>query len=443
MAGFDLGALIVFLAAVIAIMVLPYDKSLVALFGAIAMVLISKQYSFEDAFNAIEWDVVFVLIGTWIITGYMSKSGLPKHIVVYLSKRFRSPAVLMLLIVLLSGFLSMFLTNVLIVLLFGELAISIASMYGLDPLVAAMAVGLAANYMGTALMVGDFPPLLLHKVAGAEFLDFIVFKGVPSSMPLLTTSFLATVSVFYFWWFKGLRGKALRLDESQFNQVRLDKATAIASVLGLITFIVLAALRPILGVGLGALAICSAVFTALVLEVLRHKLRKGDSIPPFEAVIKDLDWGVVLYYAALYVLVGGLKAGGVLRSFAEAVTSFIGGDLIPSYTAIFWLTALLSAVVEYDALILFLLLLIKEVGTVSGVNVWPFYWAVAWAGSLGCNATIVAAPTLYVALSVAEKARGRRANLSEWMKLTLPFTITALAVHYVISIPFAEAIYSR
>jgi len=441
--GFDLIVLLVFLAAVIAIMVLPYDKSLIALFGAISMVLISKQYSFGDAFNAIEWDVIFVLIGTWIITGYMSKSGLPNHIVAFLSKRFRSPAALMLLILLLSGFLSMFLTNVLIVLLFGELAISIASMYGLDPLVAAMAVGLAANYMGTALMIGDFPPLLLHEVAGVEFADFIVFKGVPSSMPLLTASFLSTMSVFYFLWFRGLRGKALRLDESRLDQVRLDKATAIASVLGLIMFIVLAALRPILGVGLGALAICSAVFTALVLEVLRHKLRKEDSMPSFEDIIKDLDWGVVLFYAALFVLVGGLKAGGVLRSLAESVTSFIGGDLISSYTAVFWLTALLSAVVEHDALILFLFLLIKEIGAVSGVNVWPFYWAVAWAGTLGSNATIVAAPTLYVALTMAEKARGRRANLSEWMKLTLTFTAASLSVHYVISIPFAEAIYSR
>jgi len=441
--GFDLSVLLVFLATVIAIMVLPYDKSLIALFGAIAMVLISKQYSFEDAFNAIEWDVIFVLIGTWIITGYMSKSGLPNHIVAYLSKRFRYPAVLMLLIVLLSGFLSMFLTNVLIVLLFGELAISIALMYRLDPLVAAMAVGLAANYMGTALMVGDFPPLLLHEVAGAEFADFIVFKGVPSSMPLLTASFLATVSVFYFWWFRGLRGEALRLDESRFNQVRLDKVTAIISVLGLTMFIVLATLRPILGVSLGALAISSAVFTALVLEVLRHKLRKDDDIPPFEAVVKDLDWSVVLFYAALFVLVGGLEAGGVLRSFAEAVTSFIGEDIISSYTAIFWLTALLSAVVEHDALVLFLFLLIKEVGTVSGVNVWPFYWAVAWAGTLGSNATIVAAPTLYVALTMAEKARGRKASLSEWLKLTLAFTAASLVVHYLISIPFAEAIYSR
>jgi hypothetical protein len=41
--------------------------------------------------------------------------------------------------------------------------------------------GFSANFMGTALLLGDLPPQMLHSVAGAEFFDFIWQFGRPSS----------------------------------------------------------------------------------------------------------------------------------------------------------------------------------------------------------------------------------------------------------------------
>ena len=54
-------------------------------------------------------------------------------------------------------------------------------------------IGFGANFMGTALIIGDLPPQMLHSVAGAEFFDFIWQFGRPSSFPILMVTFLITL----------------------------------------------------------------------------------------------------------------------------------------------------------------------------------------------------------------------------------------------------------
>jgi Na+/H+ antiporter NhaD/arsenite permease-like protein len=370
-----------------------------------------------------------------MLSGYLSKSGLPQYVVFILSSRVGSYSALLLSIILVAGFITLFVDNVLVILLLGGLAVRVALRAGMDPLVAAMTVGLAANYMGTALLLGDLPPQMLHGVAGAEFLDFIWFRGAPSSLPLLSLSFILTLLMLYLLWFKATRtrmggdaGSTIELEAP-----KLDKITAFATTFGFIAFIALASIRPVLGVELGALAVSVATATSVLLELLRHKL-KGNSIPAFEDILRDMEWRVIIFYISLFMLVGGLKAGGVIDEVSRIIASYIERDLITSYTIVYWVTALLSSIVEHDAVILFLLKSLKEVGSLTGVDPWPHYWAVVWAGTLGSNATIAGAPALYLSLVIAEKARGAQVSWVEWMKITVPFTVISLSIHYILSI---------
>jgi len=433
----DLVSLAVFVAVVTAIIFVPYEKALIALFGAIVMVVASQNYGFVDAFKAVDWNVIMILIGMWILSGYLSKSGLPHHIVAFLSARIESPRALILAITLLAGFITLFVDNVLVILLFGGLAARIALRAGMDPLLPVMVVGLSANYMGTALLLGDLPPQMLHSIAGAEFLDFIVFRGIPSSLPLLTLSYLATLLIFYPIWFKSVKCTASKseLKERGEELPKLDKLTATLSILGFTAFMILASIRPMLGVELGALAVSVAAATALALELLKHRVR-GNNIPSFEEVLRDMEWRVVIFYVSLFMLVGGLKAGGVIEEISKTIASYVEEGLLLSYTTVYWLTALLSTVIEHDAVILFLLVTLKETSQTLNLDLWPHYWAVAWAGTLGSNATIAGAPALYLALVVAENMRSRKASWHEWMRITIPFTLLSLTIHYLISIPF-------
>ena len=64
-------------------------------------------------------------------------------------------------------------------------------------------IGFGANFMGTALIIGDLPPQMLHSVAGAEFFDFIWQFGRPSSFPILMVTFVITLGGMYAYGFRG------------------------------------------------------------------------------------------------------------------------------------------------------------------------------------------------------------------------------------------------
>jgi Na+/H+ antiporter NhaD/arsenite permease-like protein len=70
-------------------------------------------------------------------------------------------------------------------------------------LIIILMIGFGANFMGTALIIGDLPPQMLHSVAGAEFFDFIWHKGRPSSFPMLMTTFLITLGAMWYYGFRG------------------------------------------------------------------------------------------------------------------------------------------------------------------------------------------------------------------------------------------------
>ena len=73
-------------------------------------------------------------------------------------------------------------------------------------------IGFSANFMGTAMLLGDLPPQMLHSVAGAEFFDFIWQHGRPSSFPILMMTFILTLAFMYFYGFRRI-GKRSPLSE--------------------------------------------------------------------------------------------------------------------------------------------------------------------------------------------------------------------------------------
>ncbi|MEN2999442.1 MAG: SLC13 family permease [Acidilobaceae archaeon] len=422
----DAQALLVFLLAILAIIFLPLERSLVAFAGLILMVLFSASYSFVDAFKAVDWNVMMILLGMWILSGYLSKSQLPEYIVYEAARRTRSYAAFLLSLALIASFTTLFVDNVLVILLFGSLAVRAAVTAGRDPLTASMIVGLAANYMGTGLLLGDLPPQLLHSVAGAEFLDFIWFRNTPGSLFLLTLSFLITLALFYRPWFSG-RQASVEVGRPK----GFDTLTASVTVGGFALFVLLASARPLLGVELGAIAVSVAIGVATLLETIRTYGKR--EVPSFEDVLRDMEWRVFLFYATLFGLVGGLKKGGVIESFSELIHSSLLAEPVLSFGAVYWLTATISSFVEHDAVILVALVTVKEAAQGFALDPWPFYWAIVWAGTLGSNATITGAPALYLSLLLAEKEKGR-VSWREWMRITVPFTLVSLAVHFALSL---------
>jgi Na+/H+ antiporter NhaD/arsenite permease-like protein len=420
----DLVTLAVFAATIFAVVALPIDKAGAAIAGAIVMVLLTG-YTFTEAFASIEWNVLFILLGMWIIAEYVIKSGIPEYVMSAVSRRSKSYRGMLLSMSLVAGFISIFVDNVLVILLVGRLVVEAAKRAGRDPLKASLLIGLAANYMGTALLMGDLPPQLLHVVAGAEFLDFIVFRGLPSSFPLLTVSFTVTLLLTFKLFDSG--GGASPVAGAR---ARLDKPLAAVSLAFFALTVVLMAFRRELGVPLGAITMTTASLLVLTVEAMKRLGGRYSRMPGFGDVLGSIEWRALLFYGALFVLVGGLEDAGIIHEIATRLEEFIAAGLY-GYSILYWVVGALSAVIEHDALLYAMLLSVRDAAELAGVDPWPFYWGMAWSSTLGSNATIAGAPALYIAVTLAE--REKRVRPMEILRLTIPFAVVGLAVHYILS----------
>jgi Na+/H+ antiporter NhaD/arsenite permease-like protein len=109
---------------------------------------------------------------------------------------------------------------------------------------------------------------------------------------------------------------------------------------------------------------------------------------------------------------------------------------------LYWVTVPIVGLVEHDAYILTFLYTIRDMAQ-GGIEPWPLYWMLLWAGTLGSNLTVAGAPALYVALSLAEKEEGRRVSLREFLAWSVPFTLLCSGICYVLGmliwvLPYAK-----
>lgn len=424
---------LVFTLVVLAIVLRRVDEVAAALAGAVVMVALIPGYTAGGAFRAVDWDVMAILLGMWIITAYMVRGGLADAVVSRLLRVTRSYRTLIVLLALTAGFLSILVDNVLVILLFGALALDLAEKAKADPVLAVLLVGFSANFMGTAMLMGDLPPQLLHAVAGYEFTDFIWWRGAPGSFPLLTIVFLIVTVAYAFLTMRGEPAATIDPEPPKDNGASGENNNRLLLLVSTLYFtltIIGMALRPRLGVPLGYITITGASLLALTVEILRATSRS--SLPAFPDILGDVEWRALLFYASLFALVGGLQASGALESAAERIAEWITRGPMVAYSVTYWMTAALSTVIEHDALLLTLLYAARDAAHAAGVNPDPLYWGMAWAATLASNTTTAAAPALYVAVVILEK-KGYKITGRTFLKYSVPYSLLSLTIMYLLT----------
>ena len=420
--------LIVFGLTILAVITNVIDSTLAALIGVALMCWLGIMTE-KDAFNYVDWNVMAILVGIWIIAGYFGKTGVPSWLSVQsLKLSGGKPGLLILVLSMLTGLLSMFIDNVVCILMMAPVALPLARALGIPATPLVLMIGFSANFMGTALLLGDLPPQMLHSVAGAEFFDFIWQHGRPSSFPILMLTFMITLAFMYVYGFRRI-GKPSAEGAARVKSDIPDPLFATIAVGMFLLTVVAMAMRETLGVKLGFIALTGAVILVLIVEILGDKLKGA---PSFEHVVQELDWRAVFFYIALFALVGGLEKTHILQMMADAMKPIFAENFALGATLLFWITIPIVGLVEHDAYILTFLYMIRDLGT-SGVPTWPLWWVVLWSGTLGSNLTVAGAPALYVALRIAEKEEDRKVSLREFLSWSLPFTLISSLVCYVLA----------
>jgi Na+/H+ antiporter NhaD/arsenite permease-like protein len=435
---------IIFVATISVVVAGVIDSSVAAVLGVLAMVWIGTMTE-SEAFNAVDWNVLAILVSIWIIAGYLGKTGIPEWLSVKALVLSRGHGGLLVMILsMLSGIISLVVDNVVVILMMAPVAIPIVRHLNLPLAPVILMIGFSSNFMGTALLLGDLPPQMLHSVSGIEFMEFVWQDGRPSSFPILMATFVLTLGIMYLFGFRNASrkasGSAAGTDgpgELPFDAKIPDKLFATIVVVGFFATIIAMSLREHLGVQLGFIALTGAMVLILVVEGMGHRLKK----PEFEVILQELDWRAIFFYIGLFALVGGFEKTHLLQDLANFLAPLFKENLIAGVSLLYWVTVPIVGVIEHDAYILTFLYMIRDLGE-QGIEVWPLYWMLVWSGTLGSNLTIAGAPALYVALNIVEREDKRKVPIQEFLKWSVTFTVAASVICFIFGmliwvIPFA------
>ena len=420
-------ALAVFVATILVVISNVVDNAVAAMIGASLMIWIGVM-SEVDAFKYIDWNVMAILVSIWVIAGYFGKTGVPSWLALQaLRLSGGRPGLLVMLLSVLAGVISMFVDNVVTILMMAPVALPLARALKIPITPLILMIGFSANFMGTALLLGDLPPQMLHSVSGAEFGDFIWQFGRPSSFPILMLTFVITLGAMYAYGFRAIGRRPASVGDVGIEAKIPDPLFATLVVGWFLLTVLAMAFREALQMKLGFIALTGAVTMVLTLELLG----KRRQVPSFEGVIQELDWRAIFFYIALFALVGGLEKMKILELLAHGLTPIFQQNPALGATLLYWITVPIVGMVEHDAYILTFLYTIRDLKD-AGVEPWPLWWMLVWSGTLGSNLTIAGAPALFVALGICEREEQRKISLREFLTWSVPFTLIAAGVCYVL-----------
>lgn len=430
-------ALLIFLVTIGLIIWGKIDRAVIGIIGAALMVLFGVMKEGE-AFFFVDWNVIAILFGIWIIAVYFGKSGIPQYFAITMLRVSRHNIALFLtLLGIISAFISMFVDNVVVILMMAPVVLHVTGRMKLASFPFLIFVGLSANFMGTALLLGDLPPQMLHSVSGIEFPQFIWQMGRPSSFIILTLTYMMTALIFYQFKFKrmytGSAIKSTAIEEmiltKTSDHIKNKKYTGVVMAVFLATIMAMA-FRQFIGLHLGFIALTGMIALVVIMEIFREKLGS----PVFEEVLGELDWRTILFYITLFILVGGINHVGLIKMVASAMAPYIQNSFILGTTIVYWATASIVGIVEHDAYILAFLYLIRDLAVSANINPWPLWWVVLWAGTLGSNLTIAGAPALLVAQNICEKRDSCKIGLKQFFSYTIPFVAISLLICFVLTL---------
>jgi Na+/H+ antiporter NhaD/arsenite permease-like protein len=385
---------LIFVVSLVLIFSEKINRSIAGIAGAVLMVAIGKVlgfYSEEAALEVIDFNTIGLLLGMMVLVAMLEPTGFFQYIAVWAARASRGkPMRLFVLLGSITTLLSMFLDNVTTVVLIAPVTILICEILGISPLPYLMAEALLSDTGGVATLVGDPPNVLIGSAAGFSFNDFLVY-----SFPIVAVAWIATLMLLSFL-FRDELSKAprdaeavLSLDPAQsLDQPKTARRILIVLFAAILLFFVHHALHisP-------ALIAVSAAAAALVWVQ-----------PDMQETFKKVEWSVLIFFAALFVMVGGLEAAGVLESIVRLMERLSSIPPVWFGVSLIWIVAGLSAVVDNVPITIALIPVIRGLGE-TGMDITPLWWALAFGAGFGGNGTIIGSTANIIVTTLSEKTR--------------------------------------
>jgi len=373
-------------------------------------------FDFEQALEYVHFDVIFLVMGMMIVIGVIEETGIFQWLA-YQSYRLSGGRAWLLVIILMviTSVASALLDNVTTMLLMAPMTIQIALAVGINPLSLLIPEVLASNVGGISTLIGTPTNILIGSYANLTFNDFV--RHLTPGVVLALAVLIAYVLVYYrrqlFSRSQGLSEALLaRLKErGRITQPQKLAKSGIVFAVMLVLFVIGESihLEPAVTAIMGAVAMLLWV------------------APDVDEMMKVVDWTTLMFFIALFILVGSIQEVGLISLVADGIGRLVGDSLPATILVVSWSAGILSGVIDN---IPFAAAMLPVVGfltnTVPGAGSQVLFYGLSIGAAMGGNSTLIGASANMVTAGIAERA-GFRITYLEFLKVGAPATILTVA----------------
>ena len=403
-------------------------RTLAGVIGAVVMVLaglIGGFYSQADAVSAIDANTMFLLTGMMMLVVMLKPTGGFEYVAIRMAKLSRgSPARLLVYLATTVTVISLFLDNVTTILVFAPLTVVIARLLGVSPVPYLMAEALLSDTGGVATLVGDPPNVMIGSAANIGFNQFLFHMG-----PIILVAWIATVFLMLGMFRKDLAKPfkgVLDLDESK---VLKDPRSLIAICFSIGVVILLFFIHHHFHLFPGYVA---WIGVAVALALVR---------PDPDELLRGLDWALLVFFAGLFIIVGGVEGSGLLALLGQQLADYAQDpeNLLLTALAVMWVSAFLSAAVDNIPFTVTMIPIISSLQS-QGVDVMPLWWALAAGVGLGGNGSHIGSTANIICVAEAERTGKKKYRITPlfWLKKGTPVMLVTLLITSVLMTIFFD-----
>lgn len=266
---------------------LRMNRATIALVGATALIAIGA-IPLEAAYRAVDGNTIVLLFAMMVLNVSLRRAGFFQKVTTGVVRLAKTPRRLLALVIIVSGGLSAPFLNDTIALMLTPLVLELALALRRNPLPYLVALVTAANVGSVAAITGNPQNMLVGISSGISFVHFFLALA-PVAVVGLGVIWVVILLVYREEFRPAVLATSLEIGHAP-DPGHLPKALTAAAVM--------------IGALIGGVPIPLAALIAAALLLITRRLEP-------ERVLAEIDWGLLVFFASLFVVTGAIETTGI------------------------------------------------------------------------------------------------------------------------------------
>lgn len=311
----------------IGMIIVSEHKTSIALVGSgllLILGVLTKDFDVSVAFSSFPSEIIILLIVLTLFSDNFERLGLINYIgYKYISLSKENKIIIMVTIPFLMYFISMFMNNLTVVLLFTYMALYFVIEYKLPVVPLLVSIVIGSNIGGAALPWADTPAVIITLYTDFTLIDFMNKLFIPCFV------FTIALCIYTFIWYKKT---GIKKREIPFRvKPSVDWKGAIFPIILFILFVISISIAPFYNI---SIAYISLVFGGLVLFFDRKKAMDA---------LNDLHiMDSISFFIALFIIAGALQSSGILDKAASYIINYTNNSPYLIVLSVLFLSFIIS-----------------------------------------------------------------------------------------------------